>query len=121
MNLEQVNKLSDKEINYKMMEVCGFSKIEPIDWGVEDSSLIGIHDYRGWNDKIGWDLIPIYTENLNACHELWINLTYLEQVYYMDNLGLVICGPNKNDWLWCDIVNSTAIQRCKAYILTMTE
>jgi len=119
MKLEQYDKLSDKEIRIKVAELDGWKNVRheaterDYDYGFK-----GI-DPEGDSEDNFAD-VPDYLNDLNACHEFekgMDNDTYL--TYQAILAHRVESMPH--DGLIRRLVSATARQRCKSYILTMTQ
>ena len=136
MKAEDYGKLTKNEKRFKVAEICGFTEIRYRD--ASDHPWI----HSGWVGILNGieGLVPDYLNDLNACHEfeMAIHNRYLEALNKREPYEKIQCaedGINRYreylsetfgemegdiDWEWLMVI-ATAEQRCKAFVLTMTE
>jgi len=111
MNREYWKKLADNVKQVKVAELDGWTQI------VHPKGLS-----RGDKGKRILCCLPDYLNDLNAMHDAWQRLTYLQQVTYTEILASIVCETdNRNDWVWMDVINAIAAQRAEAFVLTLSE
>ena len=117
MTEEQYDKLTPEEQRVKIAELCGFVK-NPKSWERE-----GL--YHTWWNKKGeepeqeyhnWQL-PDYLNDLNDCHEFEKTLTGIAFYHYYAVLAQICLDEGDVG----HVVSAPAAQRCKAFVLTLTE
>jgi hypothetical protein len=111
MKAKEYNQLTKKEQGDIVANLCGWEN----------------HDFDGkfcWISPRGGQMWsegrPDYLNDLNACHEFEIGLNVKQQEIYANELYLQI-GPWTGRRLHYHLASATAKQKCKAYVLTMTE
>jgi len=110
MTREEYAKLTYEERQIKIAELCG--------WNC--NRRFCYLDSNGTSRAKSQ--LPCYLYDLNAMHEAWLNLTYLQQVAVVEVLGAIVCETkNRNDWVWMDIANATAAQRAEAFVMTLSD
>jgi hypothetical protein len=114
MNLEEVKKLTDEQLNHKVAELCG---------GVWKNCACGFesceHQWRWhWPNHTITDEMPDYSCDLNAMHEAWELLSEEQRFRFTDKLVTIqSCLPDKDRF----VVGATARQRAEAFTMTMME
>jgi hypothetical protein len=66
-----------------------------------------------------WELVPRYTTDLNACHEMEAKLDFRVRFQYqheLDKLTATEKDPHCSCW---DFIHATAAQRAEAFLRTM--
>ena len=119
MTSEEYDKLKEDECQVKIAELC--------DWTGICSHAVG--DRRVWygfhhihhpateHDYV--TLLPNYPCDLNAMHEAESKLANIQKVDYVNHLS-EICKVSVLDDVTSTVL-ATAAQRCRAFVLTMTE
>ena len=120
MTLEQVNKLTEEEVRVKVAELRGWTKCHRSkhDDVLRDAWTPVLFGCPG-GDETSTTRLPDYPQDLNAIHEATIWLTWLFMDEFAEFLSLVV-GDNGVE-LTALSVNATAMQRCKAFILTLSD
>jgi len=124
MTAEEYDALSEEEQRIAVAELCGWKKIKSL----TNKLPIGLAPYSGRLDHYRQE-VPDYLNDLNAMHEaenqirhgstgirerwvLFLAHVVTQRKYMCIDLS----------WgLSCLIAGATAKQRCKAFVLTMTE
>lgn len=115
MNLEEVKKLTDDELNKKIAIFDGWEYV-PEKIGDDQWAL-----FRDGHWKGGEQDIPDYCNDLNAIYKVVLGLTEnQQQMKYNQYMYDVVGGKNITliQWGWAFLM-ATARQRAEAFILTM--
>ena len=102
--------MTDQQINIAIAESLGWTNINH-----------GTVQYTARMPNGKWDIIPNYTSDLNACHELEKTLDDELDLDYSINLESVTgtrWGAN-NSYDMSKYRSATARQRCEAYLKTI--
>jgi len=103
MTHEEVSKLTDEEIRFKVAELCGTWR------------------WRHCYDLYGKDPFfdsPNYPEDLNACHEFEKTIHTVQVQTYRKHLQSLVEQEVETGMF--GIWHATARQRCEALLMTMT-
>lgn len=116
MTSEEFDKMTDEEKRIKVAELCGFEGIKIADSGTRPTRWT---IYKGvFNGDNTLRNVPDYLNDLNACHEFTATLNdcdYVTYLFRMCDVTGVNCTNHRK------VHEATAEQRCKAFVLTMSE
>lgn len=118
MNLEDVKKLSNKELDAKIAKLCGWKqRARPQDGIIEYAPPNGHKDHGYW--VRGNDCPPHYSTDLNVMHDVEAKfLTHKQCTIYGDWLKMLNgFEGNQSVSIW----HSSAHCKSVAFILTMEE
>ena len=122
MTSEEYDKLTDEEKRIKVAELCGWEH-----WAWEPEKSRHVWGYNGatvfTKTKDEMSVIPDYLNDLNAMYEALSTMTYEQNREYCHILKVNTLGQD-GMLFWrnaTDLVNATAAQRAKAFVLTMEE
>jgi len=107
--------VTDSEINIAIAESMGWTEIS--DW--KAAGINGLHPSKEWTE-----VIPNYTADLNACHELEKMLDdkqlarYAQQIIGSARRKMNI-PDHESHYPVPFIISATARQRCEAYLKTI--
>ena len=104
---QEYEKLTEEEVQIKVAELNGWQGLR--------GKAYGWAEPIGENPEGELSVPPDYLHDLNACHEMIKGLTQKQIVRYINWL-LELAGENHGG-----MSEATAAQRCKAFVLTMTE
>ena len=105
MTLEQVKQLSDEQIRIKVAELLGWRPYSANK--NKDPKELWLRDTYS-------NVLPKYSTDLNACHEMEETLNDSQKDNFEYVLGIVI-GSGRERWRW-HLLHATARQRCEAFI-----
>lgn len=77
--------MSDNEIRIAIAEKCGLEKCGKHS---HTNSLVGFP--IGAESIDDWEVLPDYPNDLNACHEFWLQFSLEEKVGYAEHLHFVV-------------------------------
>ena len=102
MNIEEVQKMTDKELGRKIAKLC--------DWTYEESEQKMFFEKDG--DIVGYDW-----PSLDAMHEAIISLSEYQKAAYRNVLVGMICkGEGEENW---EAIDASFRQRAEAFVMTL--
>jgi hypothetical protein len=89
--------MNHEQKRIKIAETCGWTIADPPDY--EDGALMGHHKIAG-TEFLGWDMVPDYFKDLNACFDVHKGMDLVHQIQWHIQLQQMVrkrCAYNLDE------------------------
>lgn len=124
MTLEEINKLTEKELRIKVAKLLGWTLIhtdhEWQEFGEYPyDAVVGMPKGGVFVGSASYDELPEYTSDLNACRKMEETLDTRDQMMYVARISEIlspaVCPQSFR------MLHATARQRCEAFVMTIKQ